>query len=93
MTVDETVTGLKAELERCLLNYKSKRIQVEQIQAELKTTKSELENANSKLDESERMSMDAKVLNIHFKVRLLLGLENRGIWKNGRAFSSQGKEF
>ena len=56
------MTGLKGELERCLLNYKSKRLQVEQIQAELKTTKTELESVKSKLDESEKISKDAKVL-------------------------------
>ena len=59
--MDETLTGLKGELERCLLNYKSKRAQVEQLQTELKETKTELETVSNKVGHSEKELSNAKV--------------------------------
>ena len=49
LTADETLNGLKGELERCLVNYKTKRQQVEQLQQELKTTKTDLTDIQVKL--------------------------------------------
>ena len=47
---EEVIVGLKAELERCLVIYRSKRQQVLQLSAELKLTKSQLVDATSQLD-------------------------------------------
>lgn len=50
---EDTVSGLKVELERCLGMYSKKRALVEKLQLELSETKSALEQANLRLKHAE----------------------------------------
>ena len=45
LSTEETIAGLKSELERCLAMYRSKRTLVDKLQAELQTTQSKLDTA------------------------------------------------
>ncbi|XP_069102444.1 trichohyalin-like isoform X3 [Argopecten irradians] len=57
---DDMVTGLKAELERCLLSNKQKRQQVAQIQEELRSAKKEIGELKQRCERAELTSSDYK---------------------------------
>ena len=54
LSSDETVCGLKSELERCLTNYRNKRTQVTKLQQDLRTASSERDRAQGKLDTTQQ---------------------------------------
>ncbi|KAK3095207.1 hypothetical protein FSP39_011518 [Pinctada imbricata] len=49
----DVITGLKLELERCLLSNKEKRIQVSKLQEDLRSTKKELEEVSTRCERAE----------------------------------------
>lgn len=51
---DTTSVILKAELQKCLSNYKAKRVQVSGLQEEIRGLKTELENVRSKCEKAEK---------------------------------------
>ncbi|OWF36520.1 trichohyalin-like [Mizuhopecten yessoensis] len=57
---DDMVTGLKAELERCLLSNKQKRQQVAQIQEELRAAKKDIGELTRRCERAELSSADYK---------------------------------
>ena len=61
LSSEETVHGLKAELERCLANYRNKRQQLSSTQEELRITKTSLDSAQRRLGAAEVETKEAKV--------------------------------
>ena len=61
LSSEETVHGLKAELERCLANYRNKRQQLSSTQEELRITKTSLDSAQRRLGAAEVEAKEAKV--------------------------------
>ena len=64
MTSEETLHGLKSELDRCLRNYRAKREQVTKLQSELKSTKTKLTELTLKLDSTVKDYEEQKVSRI-----------------------------
>ena len=62
VTDDATVHGLRCELERCLLSNKEKRIQVSNLQEDLRKLKREFGEYRIRCERSEKTAEEYKVL-------------------------------
>jgi len=66
-STEETLYGLKSELERCLINYRNKRQQVTSLGTELKLIKAQLSDVTSRCESAERSDKENKV-SLHVNV-------------------------
>ncbi len=68
MSKDETMHGLKSELERCLAMYRNKRHQVTALGDEVRKLKMELDETTAKLTISEKAATTLKVCTFHIQL-------------------------
>ena len=62
-STSEMLSGLKNELERCVKLYRDKRLQVAALQAELKSTRSNLSDVTGKLEAATKSLLESEVSN------------------------------
>ena len=63
-SLEETVSGLKSELEHSLVSNQEKRQQIKQLQSELQQTKGSLREQEKKAERAEQIAMEQEVGNM-----------------------------